>query len=67
VGCERNIERYGMKLLSHLMHLKDPHQILRASCLDPSSFPAGYQQNNDLIREFVAVETHGAMRDKKIA
>ena len=49
------------------MHLKDPHQILRASCLDPSSFPAGYQQNNDLIREFVAVETHGAMRDKKIA
>ena len=40
--------------------------ILRASCLDPSSFPAGYQQNNDLIRELVAVETHGGMRDKKL-
>ena len=54
-GCQRNRKRNGMKLLLRNERSAPYPLILRAS-LDPSSFPARYQQNNNLIRELVAVE-----------
>ena len=56
----REIERKWNKIsfAHHPLEKSAPEEplILCASRLDPSSFPAGYQQNNNLIKELVTVE-----------
>jgi len=49
-----------IELLTSLRVLRNersaPYPLILRASLDPSSFPARYQQNNNLIRELVAVE-----------
>ena len=64
---EKQREKWNkISFAPHALEKSAPEEplILRASRLDPSSFPAGYQQNNNLIKELVTVEKQCGMRVK---